>query len=820
MAKKIDVDKYVAGLFSRTEQYADKVRKHYATAVEELLKISKAKGLNADEIFSFSANKRMNQQATTVLRQLYSAVYNEIKEGVSAEWSYANKATDALITSIFGKGVIQDNHFAHWFGRNQKAMDAFFARKSADGGLNLSQRVWKYTDSLRDEMELALSLSMGEGVSASTVSRRVRQYLQEPNKLFRRIRTGTDADGNPLYKLSERAKNYSPGKGVYRSSYKNAMRLTRTETNMAYRAADYERWQALPFVIGVEINLSNNHNCIGVPKGRFNDICDDLKGVYPKDFKFVGWHPQCRCFSTPKLASVEEMMEYQEKVLNDEDVSNYRFRGEVKTMPKSFTSWWEDNKERVENANSVPYWLRDNKKVIDRKKKVKTEEEKKIIREKWENRAKEHAKTIGMANNVLKVAKDYGEINVVQLEKLLISKNIVELKKEATNVAKQVSVVKGQEQALSSLIPNAHQLHQTYSITNLQETYKELDGVMKRWLSKYNYSTIDNAPLEHLLNKLKFEMTNPTVRYSYKDIVNKALTEHIRIVEEKIQWNDLTAKVLSLKKFKTRSVTFKKSLSEIDDAIARNDVKALQNSVAKAETQYQKLIAVQSKFGVNNKTSLNSEFKGTATGKDLTAQIDVRSLKTTDSYIGKKRYTNQVARMQGFDSPAKLVSDSEFDMLEQAYGEVFYRTVNPTTFNGKNMSGKEFAQQLYIADKMDLNGGGGRYHGDGIYVATSSWDGHKNIPLSNTTKKSAYDESVAYGNGSYKTLEMTWLRKPNIIKATDLERMWDNLTDAQKMRYGNHMNTYACALGYDAMYCDGFNYVVIWNRSIIAVKNK
>jgi hypothetical protein len=421
---------------------------------------------------------------------------------------------------------------------------------------------------------------------------------------------------------------------------------------------------------------------------------------------------------------------------------------------------------------------------------------------------------------VLKVAKEYGEVDVVSLEKHLTSKNIVELKKETKNVAKKVSTIKQQETALFDLIPNAHQLHQTYPMSALQEAYKELDGVMRKWLNKYKYSSIDSAPLEHLINKLKFEMTNPTVRYSYKDIVNKALTEHIRIVEEKIQWNNLTAKALSLKKFKTRSVTFKKSLSEIDDAIARNDFKALQNSIAKAETQYQKLIAVQSKFGVNNKTALNSEFKGTATGKDLTAQIDVGSLKTTDNYNGKKRYTNQVARMQGFDSPAKLVSDSEFDMLEQAYGEVFYRTVNPTTFNGKKLSGKEFAQQLYIADKMDLNGGGGRYYGDGIYVATSSWDGDKNIPLSNTTKKSAYDESAAYGNGSHKTLEMTWLRKPNIIKETDLERMWDNLTEAQKGRYGKHKNTYACALGYDAMYCDGPNYMVIWNRSIIAVKNK
>ena len=31
--KKIDIDKYASGLFQRTEDYADKVRQHYATAV-------------------------------------------------------------------------------------------------------------------------------------------------------------------------------------------------------------------------------------------------------------------------------------------------------------------------------------------------------------------------------------------------------------------------------------------------------------------------------------------------------------------------------------------------------------------------------------------------------------------------------------------------------------------------------------------------------------------------------------------------------------------------------------------------------------------
>ena len=67
---------------------------------------------------------------------------------------------------------------------------------------------------------------------------------------------------------------------------------------------------------------------------------------------------------------------------------------------------------------------------------------------------------------------------------------------------------------------------------------------------------------------------------------------------------------------------------------------------------------------------------------------------------------------------------------------------------------------------------------------------------------------------------MTWTRKPKIITREELDKKWENLTKEQKEAFGNHMNTYGCALGYDAMYCNGNNYMVIWNRSIIAVNNK
>ena len=400
-------------LFSRTEHYADNVRRLYATATDELLKLSAMKASNGvSAAFSFSDSKRLSEQANAILRALYSGVYNEIKGGVIAEWGNANKSCDALITSIFGRKVKEDNHYARFFARNKESVDAFFKRKSEYGGLNLSQRVWKYVGDFKTEMEMALSVAMGEGKSAATVSREVRKYLQRPDMMFRRFRVKTgeqdifDADGNvvgkePVYgrvwkrKVVDAVtgnvswqtvnlKDYSFGRGVYRSSYKNAMRLARTETNMAYRTADQERWRQLDFVIGYRVVLSDNH-----PEP---DICNDLsakrgekgsRGVYSKDFVFKGWHPQCRCYVVPILADEKEFDKIQEAILNDEPIPESK--SAIREPNKYFQDWWKSNKSRVAEAQSLPYWVKDNPKYA-KIKREKTDVEKQNIQKRWNER--------------------------------------------------------------------------------------------------------------------------------------------------------------------------------------------------------------------------------------------------------------------------------------------------------------------------------------------------------------------------------------------------------------------------------------------------
>ncbi|MBQ1968656.1 MAG: hypothetical protein II371_03585, partial [Flavobacteriales bacterium] len=52
----------------------------------------------------------------------------------------------------------------------------------------------------------------------------------------------------------------------------------------------------IPEVMGYEVDVSPTDK---YGRTRTVDICDHMKGEYPKDFKFTGWHPNCRCVIHP-----------------------------------------------------------------------------------------------------------------------------------------------------------------------------------------------------------------------------------------------------------------------------------------------------------------------------------------------------------------------------------------------------------------------------------------------------------------------------------------------------------------------------------------
>ena len=343
-------------------KYEKLIDEIYRKAVNETLSLSGTiDKLPEDKILSFKDYPLTNKLVEKILDKLRKRIETVVLNGIDAEWTLANDKNNELTKRVYANNLalMTYNASRQYYTNNEAARQAFIERK--EKGLNLSQRVWNYSEQFKEELEMGLDVGIRNGESADEISRDIRQYLKYPDKLFRRVR-----DKHGQLQLSQKAKAFHPGQGVYRSSYKNARRLAATETNMAYRTSDYERWQTMDFVVGIQINLSNNHTCLG-RDGKphaFYDICDELAGKYPKTFKFTGWHPHCRCYVTTILKSHEEMRENNKRVMRGEEPLQGS-KNEVKNIPPQFKKWVDDNQDRIARAKTLPYFLRDNGKMTD-----------------------------------------------------------------------------------------------------------------------------------------------------------------------------------------------------------------------------------------------------------------------------------------------------------------------------------------------------------------------------------------------------------------------------------------------------------------------
>lgn len=292
-----------------------------------------------DKPFSFAdyphIKKRMDQLFDQFKSQTSTAIRNSLEREDALS---ADKAADLAV----------------YYGQALNAQRSAAVQQIANrivGGMNLSERIWHISDSFYKEIETALDIALRDGTPADRLATELKQYLRHPDKLFRRVR-----DEHGQLRLSKAAQAYHPGQGVYRSSFRNARRLAVTETNMAYHAADHERWQALDFVLGYEVQVSGTNPNVC-------PLCMELAGKYPKEFKFVGWHPHCRCHALPILEKPQAFKARQQALLRGERIPPI---GAVKAPPDNFTAHLANNTDRIASAQrngTLPYYLRDNYKV-------------------------------------------------------------------------------------------------------------------------------------------------------------------------------------------------------------------------------------------------------------------------------------------------------------------------------------------------------------------------------------------------------------------------------------------------------------------------
>lgn len=292
---------------------------------------------DADKPFRWADYPQTRKRIADIQNRFVEDMQAVIYRGTSEEWKNSNEVQDLLANAVLRAydAQVDGEKYKIYYQENSDALKAFQERK--DKGLNVSDKLWQQSTIYKKGLEDAISCAIQKGTSAVTLSKQISKYLQDFPQLQK--------DYKERFGKASQALDCE-----YRS-----IRLARSEINMAYRQAENQRWQQMDFVVGYEIKLSGSHHV--------DDICDQLKGKYPKTFVWTGWHPNDMCYKIPILKTEEEFWEWDGRgEVTTESVN------EVKDVPDGFKQWVGTNSQRIADAKkrrTLPYFIRDNQNTVD-----------------------------------------------------------------------------------------------------------------------------------------------------------------------------------------------------------------------------------------------------------------------------------------------------------------------------------------------------------------------------------------------------------------------------------------------------------------------
>lgn len=312
--------KRYAALNKRLNKYVSMVQEIYDTLAMEASHIAASVDYE-DGVFRFSDFPETKKQIDDVMSFFFHDLHTLVYSGTTREWEESNIAQDLLANKVLKAYRADRGELTKYYLPNEEALKAFQQRRI--NGLNLSQKLWQHSNDAKRAVEGAISAGIEKGVSAVALSKRVSRYLRDWDTLQKDYK-----------------EKFGSATTIQNCEYRS-IRLVRSEINMSYRTAEQLRWQQMDFIKGYEIKTSGAH-----PK---EDICDELKGVYPKSFHWTGWHPNCMCYAIPIVMSEDEYWSG-----NGEEIAE---------LPNGFINWVYDNQERIETwreHGTTPYFISDN----------------------------------------------------------------------------------------------------------------------------------------------------------------------------------------------------------------------------------------------------------------------------------------------------------------------------------------------------------------------------------------------------------------------------------------------------------------------------
>lgn len=656
MAGKLTAKKRKEDLNKLFAEYNRRLGMLYSGYVRKLLALGYTEDvLESDALFNFANfpvfKARLDEIFNDYFQNSMLCYKSGITSGVSLAYSHDNDALGQF-------SVLTDK--ALETARKTAAATFIANRLNAKNGLNLAQSVWNYCQQTKAEFEMAMSNVIADGLekgtSAEEVGRRIRQYLNNPDMMYRRYHTvKVLKNGQKKDVVTWRRKRIIDGRvrfveeplehvgqGVYRSARKNALRVARTEINAAYHKARNGRWANEPFVIGQHIHISPQHD-----PDEDADICDELEGYYPKDFDWDSWHSQCMCTSDPVVISGEERKQFYKRMLNGEDMSDYVSPNSIKDVPDQYKRYIEANGDKIVDAfkrgklawhlaNNKSYWLKYlsaaqrkqmGVKTISRREAIQAiakarhaKRDLEAIKRKVEQRQKRLATERAYTHYGKSIMRYMDGIKDVDTSALKVALDA----KDYANIYKEAEALKEQGKKILSLsrLDNPILVARNYSMSEAIAVNSAVEARLAR-------ESAELLPRKRFLES-EIRWVEEHQKYNTWKVAQDAYKKELRIVEKKIEIKAVADSVSSALAYASlsKSRKIKELASEMNRILTQKNVDlALARSKAQEiNRKYQQLLKNKSKSPkVLKETAVNHE-----TIKDLKKRLGTKFPKTLE----------------------------------------------------------------------------------------------------------------------------------------------------------------------------------------------
>lgn len=665
----------------------------YSGYVKKLLALGYSEDVfESDALFNFDnfpvLKARLNEIFNDYFQNSMLCYKSGMASGVSLAYSHDNDALGQF-------SVLTDK--ALETARKTAAATFIANRLNAKNGLNLAQSVWNYCQQTKAEFEMAMSNVIADGLekgtSAEEVGRRIRQYLNNPDMMYRRYHTvKVLKNGQKKDIVTWRRKRIIDGRvrfveeplehvgqGVYRSARKNALRVARTEINAAYHKARNERWANEPFVIGQHIHISPQHD-----PDEDADICDELEGYYPKDFDWDGWHPQCMCTSDPVMISGEERKQFYKRMLNGEDMSGYVSPNSIKDVPDQYKRYIEANGDKIVDAfkrGKLAWHLANNKsylvkyldaaqrkqmgvKTISRREAIQAiakarhaKRDVEAIKRKVEQRQKRLATERAYAHygkSIMRYMDGIKDVDTSALKAALDAKDYANIYKEAEALKEQ-----GKKILSLSRLDNPILVARNYSMSEAIAVNSAVEARLAR-------ESAELLPRKRFLES-EIRWVEEHKKYNTWKVAQDAYKKELRIVEKKIEIKAVADSVSSALAYASlsKSRKIKELASEMNRILTQKNVDlALARSKAQEiNRKYQQLLKNKSKSPkVLKETAVNHE-----TIKDLKKRLGTKFPKTLEHL--EDAITEYEKNSRFYGAAAKTHKNEIEILMQQVFNE-------------------------------------------------------------------------------------------------------------------------------------------------------